>query len=209
MKTKTCLLPVLSLALLLTAGCASSPMSHFYILPTPLKLNAGEQVDLSETKQVVGLLPVKIAAYLDRPQIVTRLSRDEIYVDEFNRWGIALPDSILNTLGMELLKKIPDTYIDVYPWSGGGKFDYQILVEIIQFDGKLGKTAGMTAQWTVTRGQNPDDIVERRIAFYQEPVPEATYGSLLQSMSKLVASLAGDISQSILNDPKPTAADIK
>ena len=183
--------------LLSAYGCASSPPARFFELPAPIQLTAGQHIDLAETKRLVGILPIKLAAYLNGPQIVTRLGPEEIHPDEFNRWGIPLADSIATTLALRMLQELPGTYIDVYPWSGGNTFDYQVRVEIARFDGTLGKSASMTAQWTIVRGRNSDAIIARDISYYTQPVGDKTYEALTKAMSKLVVMLADDISAKI------------
>lgn len=187
----------LALGLLWACGCATSPQSRFFELPAPLQLKDGQHLNLADTKQRVGLLPIKLAAYLNGPQIVTRLGEEEIYVDEFNRWGIPLADSIASTLALQMLQDLPGTYIDVFPWPGGTPFDYQVRVDIGRFDGTLGKSASLNAQWTIVRGRNPEAVVARNISHYSQPVEGKTYEALTQAMSKLVVMLADDISAAI------------
>lgn len=191
------LLVLPALALMLAAGCASSPASRFFVLPPPVRIEEGEHIDLTDAAYRVGILPVRLAPYLHNPQIATRLSDEEIRVDEFNRWGIPLADGIPPALALSMLTELPDTHIDVYPWSGGDSFDCQVLVEIIRFDGAPGKTAGMTALWTVVRGRDFDDIVARRVSHYEEDVRSNTYAALAEAMSQLVARLGKDISAAV------------
>lgn len=187
----------LALGLLAAGGCGTSRAARFFELPAPLQLASGQNLNLADAKQRVGLLPIKLAAYLNGPQIVTRLGDEEIRVDEFNRWGIPLADSIASTLALQMLQDLPGTYIDVFPWSGGTAFDYQVRVEIGRFDGALGKSASLTAQWTITRGRNADAVVARNISHYSQPVEGDTYEALTRAMSKLVVMLARDISAAI------------
>ncbi len=185
------------LGLLSACGCASSPPARFFELPAPIQLTAGQHIDLAETKRLVGILPIKLAAYLNNPQIVTRLGPEEIHPDEFNRWGTPLADSIASVLALRMLQELPGTYIDVYPWPGGSTFDYQVRVEITRFDGALGKSASMAAQWTIVRGRNTDAIIARGISYYTQPIENKTYSALTQAMSKLVVMLADDISAKV------------
>ncbi len=188
---------VLVLGLLAAGGCGTSREARFFELPTPLRLESGQRLNLADTRQRIGLLPVKLAAYLNGPQIVTRVGDEEIRLDEFNRWGIPLADSVAAVLALAMLEALPGTYIDVFPWSGGSAFDYQVRVEIGRFDGTLGKSASLNAQWTVVRGRNPEAVVARNLVHYSQPVEGKTYEALTRAMSRLIVLLANDISTAI------------
>jgi uncharacterized lipoprotein YmbA len=186
-------------------GCASSPEARFFELPAPLTLKSGQRVDLISAKRRVGLLPIKLAAYLNGPQIVTRLSDEEIHPDEYHRWGIPLADSIAATLAIQMIRDLPGTQVNVYPWSGAAVLDYEVRVEVFRFDGALGKTASLTAQWTITRGRNPDALAARNISHYIQPVEGDTYEALVGTMARLVGLLANDISAAIRELSGPAA----
>ena len=73
---------VLVLAVCLSACAGKSASSNFYVLsPLPQSKLSG-----SESK-TIGVFPVAMPDYLDRPQIVTRVSENEIKLDEFSRWA--------------------------------------------------------------------------------------------------------------------------
>src|SRR5215475_4363631 len=60
----------LGLLLLVLAGCANTPPTQFYILPTLASADsAAANRDLT-----IGVGPVTLPPYLDRPQIVTNAS---------------------------------------------------------------------------------------------------------------------------------------
>ena len=77
-------LPLAGLAWL--AGCASSPASSFYIL-SPLPEAKARQETLVEGGVSLGIGPVTLPDYLDRPQRVSGLGTQRIEVDEYQRWG--------------------------------------------------------------------------------------------------------------------------
>lgn len=193
----TALRPALLLTALLACGCMSSPNSRFFVLPSTLPSGPGHELNLASTRHLVGILPVKLASYLNGPQIVTRIDDEEVKVDEFNRWGIPLADGIAATLATGMLMNLPETYVDVHPWAGSGTFDCQVSVHVLRFDGALGRNATLIAEWTVVRGRNPADIVARKISRYSLPVEGSDYPALTRTMTRLIISLAEDISAAI------------
>ena len=73
---------LLALMLCLYSCAGKSTSSKFYVL-SPMPQSA-----LSATEgTTIGVLPVAMPDYLDRPQIVTRASENKIKIDEFSRWA--------------------------------------------------------------------------------------------------------------------------
>ena len=88
---------LLALAVCFSACAGKSGSSQFYVLsslPQP-GLSAAEG-------PVIGVFPVSMPDYLDRPQIVTRVSENEIKLDEFSRWAEPLKDSFTRALVQNL-----------------------------------------------------------------------------------------------------------
>jgi uncharacterized protein len=199
---KTAVLMALLLAggvflMVFAGGCASSPASRFYTLPSQLELMPGQEVDLAGTRLLVGLLPVRLAPYLNGPQIITRVGESEVYVDEFNRWGVPLADGIAAVLAQGLLKDLPGTYVDVHPFTGSGVFDCQVFVDVHRFDGLPGETATLVAEWSVVRGRSKESLIARKISVYRQEAGGSDYPALVQAMAELVIQLARDVSAAI------------
>ena len=70
---------LMAVMLAIMAGCATTPPSRFYILE-PVKTDAAAQP--SEPATAVGVGPVELPKYLDRPQIVVRSGANELFYDE-------------------------------------------------------------------------------------------------------------------------------
>jgi len=73
-----------SVVLLVLSGFAKTPPTRFYVLPVltgaeTAALSSGVKPDLT-----IGVGPVTLPPYLDRPQIVTRASRAKLELGEFD-----------------------------------------------------------------------------------------------------------------------------
>ena len=89
---------VLGLFLAAASGCASSPQSRFYALD-PMEPSQAATGDASDAGRIiVAIGPVAIPDYMDRPQIVTRSGRNEVVVNEFDRWSGSFEDDISGRL---------------------------------------------------------------------------------------------------------------
>ncbi|MFW6242141.1 MAG: PqiC family protein, partial [Thermodesulfobacteriota bacterium] len=77
------LFPLLLAALfLLPVACGRSLPTRFYLL-TPQKTGPGAAPTAGPS---VGVGPVELPDYLDRPQILTRAGEHEIHFAEFDQW---------------------------------------------------------------------------------------------------------------------------
>jgi uncharacterized lipoprotein YmbA len=117
-------------------ACASTP-SRFYILDT---LSASETIPGTAPAQgpVIGVGPITVPKYLDRPQIITRSGRNQLALGEFDRWAEPLQDNVLRVLAENLAFLIPTDQVLLHAWPQSAILDYQVTVEVLQFDGWLG-----------------------------------------------------------------------
>ena len=68
-------------------GCATSPPTKFYLL-SPLPPPEPEaSIPYNHEPITIRVDAVTISGYLDRPEIVTRVSENEIHLGDLNQWG--------------------------------------------------------------------------------------------------------------------------
>ena len=77
---------------LIVGGCMSipnSPTPRFYALSAVNENQVTKRINMSPGV-LIGIGPVKIPEYLDRPQMVTKENQGTLKFDEFDRWGESL-----------------------------------------------------------------------------------------------------------------------
>jgi uncharacterized protein len=92
-------LVLLGASLIGMAGCASTQPSRFYVLTDLASVESPPQVTTAGQGPAVGVGPVTLPKYLDRPQIATRAGRHELAYDEFERWAEPL-DTIVGFVNL-------------------------------------------------------------------------------------------------------------
>src|SRR5262245_34057041 len=96
--------------LALPTGCASSPPSKFYALSSlPSTPAAGAATEGT----VVAVAPVTIPLYLDRPQIVTRASENELRLSEYDRWAGSLREDLTTIMTENLAELLREQGVTV------------------------------------------------------------------------------------------------
>jgi uncharacterized lipoprotein YmbA len=131
-------------------GCtAPSPPSRFYRLDSqsigtvmPQHYQAGEGLAL------VGVGPIRLASYLDRPQIVERQSPHRLTLHEFDRWGGTLQENMLQVLTNIMQKALSQSQVIGFPWHSGVEPDYEVLLYISRFE-RQGNRIQLQARWSL------------------------------------------------------------
>jgi len=145
-------------AVLLLAGCASSPPSSFYTL-SPLAAAGGRDADIRGGSLAIGIGPVTFPQFLDRPQIVTRDSANRLALDEFHRWGGTIQDDFLRVWSENLGFLLGTSRVLAAPSEVRIPLDFRIAAEVLAFEGTPGNEAVLKVRWSVL-----DPYLERTLA---------------------------------------------
>jgi uncharacterized lipoprotein YmbA len=136
-------------------GCtAPSPPSRFYRLDSqsigtviPQASPAGKSLPL------VGVGPVRLASYLDRPQIVERQSPHRLTLHEFDRWGGTLQENMVQVLTNIMQKELRQSQVIGFPWHSGVEPDYEVLLYISRFE-RQGDRIQLQARWSLVERES-------------------------------------------------------
>jgi len=179
--------------LLLLVGCSQSPPTDFYTLSS-LQLPPG---GLSTPKTVVGVGPVTLPDYLDRPQIVTRASGNRVMLADFDSWVEPINSMFTRVLVQNLSVLLASDNVISLPQRRATPLDYQVEVDVSRFDADATGRAVLDARWRVF-GQGGEQLVEEGRSTIVEPAVDASdYEAVVASMSKALAQMSSDIASVI------------
>jgi uncharacterized lipoprotein YmbA len=204
LRFKVVILCALSMGLI---GCAiggRTPPSRFYLLSS-LAASGSESPAATGARPIaIGIGPVEISHYLDRPQIATRLSRNELRLAEFDKWAEPMQDNITRVLAENLAVLLRAQPVTIFAWRGSLlAVDYRVQVDVIRMDGALGGDATLMARWLILEKDDRKVLLNRKSTF-EEPTGTRDYEALVAAMSRAIASLseeiAGDIKSLISAD---------
>ena len=189
-------LPTLALVgvvLALLAGCAAAPSSRFYILsPVPADATPPARVNAG----AVGVGPIQLPRYLDRPQIAVRNGPYEISYSETHRWAEALQDIIAGVLAENLAVLVPTDRVAVYPWARSLAIDYQVVVDISQFEADARGNVVLSAYWKLYREGAPETVAMKK-ATITETAGGKEYRDIVAAQSRALAGLSREIAAAI------------
>ena len=182
---------LLALVICLSACAGKSASSKFYVLsPLPQSKLSGAD------GTTIGVFPVSMPDYLDRPQIVTRVSDNEIKLDEFSRWAEPLKESFYTALVDNLSTLLNHEKIIKTSHNLGTPTTLQVGVEVLQFDGALGGDVVLSVKWGLFGERGKNVLIAKRSSF-KEPTGAATYEALVAAQSRAVAALSREIAEAI------------
>jgi len=190
------------MAMLLTlSGCgASTQPPKFYLLNS---LSASEQaVAQASLGLAIAVGPIKIPEYVDRPQIVTRISKNELALAEFHKWAEPLKDNIPQVLADNLSVLMKTDQIALYPWKRTTPVDYQVTIDITRFDTSSDAEAHIVARWQVF-GEDTRQILASKKSHFTAPLQGADYHSIVSALNQTLADLSLAIATSIVGVHTP------
>jgi hypothetical protein len=182
---------LMALVVCLFACAGKSASSKFFVL-SPLPQTKPSAAD----DKTIGVFPVAMPDYLDRPQIVTRVSENEIKIDEFNRWAAPLKENFYTVLVDNLSALLNSEKVLKTTQKLGALASLQVGVEVVQFDGTLGGDAVLVAKWGLFEQEGKKLLSAKRSSF-REPTGAATYEALVAAQSRAAAALSREIAEAI------------
>jgi uncharacterized lipoprotein YmbA len=187
------IIPMLTtcLCLVTLAGCGVTPPARYYIL-TPVGDDAVKPVH----GPALGIGPITLPAYLDRPEIAHRSGQNQLHFSDMDRWAEPLKATFNRTLAENLSILLPTERVNTYPWARSTRIDYQVIVDVTRFDADASGTVVLVAGWEVIR---PDDgsVVSRNRQTYTEAAGSMAYPAIVSAQSRTLAQLSQDIVASI------------
>lgn len=180
---------------LLAGGCASQP-ARFYLLSALPNTEVSSMGPSGVQSPTIGVGPVTLPPYTDRPQIVTRTGPYELQLAEFDRWAEGLDANFARVLADNLALHLPASRVIVSPWPRATSINSQVVVDVTQFLSQVGAETLLIADWTVLKGEGPQVLTSGE-SRYSIPSSGQGYAAIVAAMSQTVASLSQEIATAI------------
>ncbi len=179
---------------LIIGGCVSipdSPSPRFYMLKPITAADAAKTFEVAPDT-IVGIGPVKIPEYLNRPQIVTRDKNNMLTFAQFDRWGEQLDIGLGRLIREDLIVLLPDATLEIFPWGLDIPARYQVFIDVVQMECLLEKEMFLAVQWSIFDLNKKKMLFIKRSEFRQPIVPH-NYSGLVKALSDACASLSAEI----------------
>ncbi len=177
-------------------ACAGSPSPRFYLL-SPASVDKNE-AGLMEQVDCINLqiARVTLPEYLNRPQIVTRTTENNVTLSDYDQWAEPLSDTVARVLAENISQQICTKKVSFSPGKTTGELDYRVEVEVYRMDGSIGKEAVLEAWWAVSKGAG-NALRRSKKTKLSEPVQGNTYDAFVQAQSRILDTFSREIAEAI------------
>jgi uncharacterized protein len=179
----------------LVAACASGTPTRFYTLsglPTP-----PHEAGLAAGRSV-GVGPVVLPAYLDRPQIVTRTAANQAHLAESDNWVEPLATMVPRVLTDNLALLLGTDDVVVLPQQRAIRFAYQVQVDVNRFDVDGSGRAILDARWYVLADDTGNVTASGRSTITEPASDPGDYAEVAAAMSRALGAMSHEIAAAIL-----------
>ena len=190
---------LLGLALLGLAGCPFNAPTRLYVLTA----TTDKPASTSPEGAAIGVGPITLPKYLDRPQIVTRVAANSLDQANLDQWGGDLNDNITRVVATNLSNLLATDRVSLYPWKDGAPVDFQVTMDISRFEQDKDGNAVLNLFWSIV-GKDGAVLLMRRSSYTQpagEPASQSDnarpFDAQAAAMSRDLALLSHDIATAI------------
>ena len=142
----------------------------------------------------IGLGPVTVPAYLERPEIVRRASEHELAPARSDRWAEPLDRAVLRVLAQDLAQ-VTGRRVVAYPWKTTLAPACVVEVGVTRFEAVEEKRVELVVDVDVRRA--PDAVPVRRHERIEVALPASDGGAIAKAMSEAAAELARRIAAAL------------
>jgi hypothetical protein len=189
-------------AVLIAGGCSlfnpgPQPKTHFFMLSSLAASGRAVQPLATLPHVALGIGPIRLPEYLDRRNIILRSTRNEFELAEDSQWAEPMGDTVSRVLADNLSVLLGTYRITQFPWRTSMPVDYQLTVQVAQFDGTLGGQAVLRAHWQVFTGDGKK-LLDSGYSIFGEQAEDKSMAALVSAESIAVESFSRELAAAIV-----------
>jgi uncharacterized lipoprotein YmbA len=152
---------------------------------------------------VIGVLPVEVPGWIDRPQITSRAAGGQVVADEFARWGEPIARGIERVVAENLAALLPGRRIVRAPWAGYEPVVYKVDLTVTELARQADGTVLLEARWAII-GRDRSTLLQRRTS-HRSASPAVGAAALVAAQSEVLQALSGEIAEALAALPAAPA----
>lgn len=185
---------LVGLTLMLLSACGTTEPSRLYTLSAMPARGSGATTVGSPA---IGIGPVTLPQYLDRPQIVSRSGPNRLEAAEFDRWAEPLSDTVPRILTENVGRLLQSDRVYAIPRRRPLPIDLTVEVDIRQFEPLDDGTVALGARWLVF-GKGDQPLQEGNADIRIEGAVSPDYDTRVELLSDALGELSRRMAESIL-----------
>ena len=183
----------MGLLALTLAGCPATEESRFYLL-SPLSQEA-KTADPPLGDTTIHLR-VKVAEYLNRQEIVTRVNDNRYRLAAYDLWAEPLKDNLSRVLADNFSLLLGTEKVIVTDWSGSGADGLLVDVSVARLDAVVGKDVTLDVRWQVLADGGKRQLRMGK-SHVSEPVKQPTFDALVAAASRALGTVSREIAAAV------------
>ncbi|MDA0788622.1 MAG: PqiC family protein [Proteobacteria bacterium] len=181
----------------LLAGCSSSsgPGIRYYIL------DPGQAVQLLVQPQLsLEIVDLQIPQYLERYQLVTRTTENQLSFSEGHQWGDNLRKNLTRTLADNLSASLGTVDIGTPENRTASAPDYRIQVYITRFERDVDRNVRLNARWQISETTGNNARVSSHAFGMSHPrtLESGDYAGTVAAMEEVFTRLCDAIAEDLI-----------
>lgn len=186
---------------LLAGACAQVQPSRFYTLATTGV--EAPPVAKQDKQLLIGLGPVRLPEYLNRPDLVTRSGQTQMRLSEIDKWAEPLEPLVVRTMAEDLLILSGAKDVIPVPQRRDVDLDRVVEVDMARFDADETGQVVLDARWRVYGRNGERLLTSSRSTISEQGAPPPDYNAVVAAMSRALAQLSREIAAAIRGDTPP------
>ncbi|MEW6220039.1 MAG: PqiC family protein [Thermodesulfobacteriota bacterium] len=181
---------LLALACLVAACAAPLPVRYYQLPATASRQPAPAG---RPGQPLIGLGPLLLPDYLDRPGIVTRVTATRLSIDQSHRWAEPLAESLSRALQENLTRLLDTESVLLFPWPTSRPVALRMPVAILGCEAGPDGAVRLEARWSVAAGDGTTLLAERRSSLRvvpETPDREAQVAAMGEALARLAGEMA-------------------
>lgn len=186
---------VVTFMILAVAACSQRAEPNFYVMSAEPEAPSS---DTGKPQPVVAVMRVRLPQYLDRPEMVARSGANALMIDEDNRWGEPLAESVPRVLAENVSRHLPQGRVVVAPEARGERVPYEYLVALDAYEPDGAGNAVMRGRWNLRETRSGKVVAEgviderRSMEAATAPMAVAALNENLNDASRQIAEATAD-----------------
>lgn len=183
----------------IAAGCSflepKPDPSRFFALASLPRTGQRAQDAAGTNALALGIGPVKLPGYLDRQEIVTRVSQNRFAVAGNDRWAEPLEENFWRVLSQNLSILLQTDRIVAYPWERSQQPTYQVQVEVLRFELNAEQVVELWARWSIM--DSAKKTISLKESYLTQPARDKSTEAAVTALSETVADLSREVADAI------------
>ncbi|SKA80754.1 Uncharacterized lipoprotein YmbA [Thiothrix eikelboomii] len=180
---------LLGLMSLFGLTACSSVKPQYYTLGTPELSSIASRPSSIKS---LGVARIRLPSLLDRKGMVLRQDKFSVEVSEQYQWAGVLREEFNESLVSGLQAGLPQTRLQVAPWTLEQTPDYYLVVTVLAFEGAPQAQAGLRGSWQLLQGSS-NRLIKAGTMNFTRPVQGKDVKDVVQAQNELMGDLVRQV----------------